>query len=102
MKTILAIFLEHGISQPTLYFGENLSLKENFGIPIFGISTLDVKSSYSETRTIQGITDDKEAVIKLYKALKKEKIDVDKPGVGYLCSMVLNYCFGGVNPEIDF
>jgi PTS system fructose-specific IIA component len=102
LKTILAIILESGIQQPVLFSGENLSMKESFGIPIFRIASLDINSSLTETKIIQGITDDRESVINLYKALKNEDINLDLPGVGTLYSLELDYCFGGINPDIDF
>jgi len=102
LKTVLAVFLESGIQQPTLYYGENLSMKESFGIPIFRIASMDVQSAITETKIIQGITEDKSAVINLYKSLKNEGINIDLPGTGALYSIELNYCFGGINPDIDF
>ncbi len=102
LKKILAIFLELDISQPVLYFGENLPMKENFGIPVFGMSTMDMRNFLSETRTIQGISFDKDIVYKLYDSLKNEKIDVALPGAGVVYALELNNCIGGVNPDVDF
>jgi fructose-specific phosphotransferase system IIA component len=102
LKMILGLLLEAGIQQPTMFYGENLSMKESFGIPIFRISSMDVKNTFSETKMIQGITDSKEAVIRIYNSLKNEGINIDLPGVGSLYSIELDYCFGGNNPDIDF
>ena len=102
IKKILAIFLELGISQPTLYYGENLSVKENFGIPVFGISTMDLKKSLSESRTIQGTSFDEDIAMKLHETLKNEKIDVTDPGVGSIYSIELKNIIGGYNPNVDF
>ena len=77
-------------------------MKENFGIPVFGMATMDVRNSLSETKTIQGISYDRDIVSKLYESLKSEKIDVAEPGVGVIYSTELNHCIGGVNPDVDF
>jgi mannitol/fructose-specific phosphotransferase system IIA component (Ntr-type) len=102
LKPILAMFLELGIQQPILFEGENLSTKNQFGLSFFGFSAVDVKTPLTKNRTIQGICDDKEAVIKLHQLLKEEGIDLDTPGVGALFSRELQNSFGGINPELDF
>ena len=102
LKPILAIFLELGIQQPILFEGENLSTKSHFGLSFFGFSAVDVKTSITRNKTIQGICDDKEAVIKLHQLLKEEGINLDSPGIGFLYSLELNNSFGGINPEIEF
>ncbi|MCK4797743.1 MAG: PTS sugar transporter subunit IIA [Spirochaetes bacterium] len=102
LKSILAIFLELGIQQPVHFTGENLSTKNHFGLSFFGFSAVDVKKPLTENKTIQGISEDKDAVIKLYKLLKEEGINLDSPGIGSLFSIELHNSFGGINPEIEF
>ncbi|HOV12951.1 MAG TPA: PTS sugar transporter subunit IIA [Spirochaetota bacterium] len=102
IKKILAIFLELDITQPVLYYGENLSMKENFGIPVFGIATMDVRSSLSESRTIQGFAYESDIAYKLYETLKNESIDITEPGVGTIFSIELGHCIGANNPNVDF
>jgi mannitol/fructose-specific phosphotransferase system IIA component (Ntr-type) len=102
IKSVLGLLLEVGIQQPYMFSGENLAIKESFGIPIFRISSIDLKSTVKDSKIIHGITEDKEASIKLYNALKTEGINLDDPGVGSLFLMKLENCFGGINPDIDF
>jgi nitrogen PTS system EIIA component len=102
IKSVLGLMLEVGVQQPAMFSGENLSIKENFGIPIFRISSIDIKNTVKDTKVIQGITEDKESSLKLYGALKSEGINLDDPGVGSLILVKLENCFGGINPDIDF
>ncbi|MCG8572214.1 MAG: PTS sugar transporter subunit IIA [Spirochaetes bacterium] len=102
LKSIMAMFLELGINQPTLTVGENLSVKSNFGFPTFGMSMMDMGGTLSENKTITGITDDKDAPGKLYNLLKEEGIDVNEPGIGSIYALEIKNCFGGINAEIDF
>lgn len=102
LKQILNMFLELGIQQPVLYSGENLTNKSHFGLSFLGFSAVDSKKALTENSTIQGITDDKDAAMKLYELLKAENIDLDLPGTGALHSMELQHCFGGIDPEIEF
>lgn len=102
ISSLLTMFLEVGIYQPILYEGENLSVKRSFGLSTFGVSLLDVKGTMANNKTIQGITDDKDSVKKLYKLLRDEGIDIEEKGAGSLHLVELQHCFGGHNIEIDF
>lgn len=102
-KKLNTIFLELGVSQPIMYQGDNISIKNNFGFSTFGMSSfIDYKGTLTDNKTYIGITDDAAAASKLYSILKDDDVDVNEPGVGTIMSVKLDNYFGGIDVDFDF
>lgn len=95
---IFPLMTESGISNVTVNDAERtgsalsfLSLFSNFA-----------KGSDRYAKIFTGLTEDDDAAEKLNSLLKTEGIDLNEPDKGFLYSVKLTECFGGVEEEVDF
>ena len=97
---ILPLMTEVGINNIVVIEGEQ---------PDSPFKMLNVFSSFSfrksgigESKLFLGLTSDEDASSKMFTLLKNEGIDLSLPGKGYMFSIALDKCFGGVEEEIEF
>ena len=100
IKNIYSNLLEIGADTTLIMDTETLQKKLAYDIPIFGgMGFFNKKTPYS--KTFFGIINSIEQIDYLNDLLKKEDIDLSKPGVGMLFTTKVEKLIGGMPEEIN-
>lgn len=100
-EVLTSILLEAGIRNITEISSENLFAGSFLKIPFIGSLTGGINTD-TNSRTILGITDNKDAASHIYGLLKSEGCDLESPGAGVLYLTECAECYGGISEDIEF
>jgi len=95
---IFPLMTESGISNVTIVDAE----KTGSALSFLSLFSSFAKSCDRYTKIFTGLSEDNDSAQKLNSLLKTEGIDLNQPDKGFLYSVKLLECFGGVEEDVDF